>query len=1404
MKLSTGDNKLSRSSKVSAAAVLLWAVVVFAGPWCQSQASDRANSWIPEIMDTSYAVRMAARDSLIAVGGEAVDELVILLKDQFANDTLRGRAAFILGKIGPKAEEATPAFIDIIRNDRSQFQLRINAITAIGEIGPKAWDAIEVLRKILQNEEDEYTKQITVSAIGGLGYRAEEAIPELLLLYFNTQSYDLRLVIDSALTRIGPRAADTLVSLVRDTSLHEYYRKRLINVLGDIGTEAFFAVDDLASIVADTSESMEIRGSAAKTLGSFGGFAKSAIPILIRAMGEDGTWPSRNARQSLIEIGDAALDQLIEVTRDPTEDRARRAGAISVIGAMGPKGGGAVPFLVEILLDTTLVDGPEWRTSLYDYELRHGSIEALGRIGADALPAVPCLIDNLGSSFTNDRSAAAVALTRIAESCVDEEKTEAIPALEAAYDSILSNEFIGSSRAEWNDEHVGRFNRALESLRLIDQTSIVRQFVSYLEQNPRAKTASGVVSVYAIVTLICFAIFFARPLWLLRINDFLKDWLSSKTGSAGPVLDLLRYAAVVRLFHYRQRVLDAWVKQHVRSVRDNFDKIPCVAERLNHVDVPFSLNGREVSDSRDPAIRALFEDRRVRILIRGMGGSGKSSIAFQLGRLALSADKARRLNQKHLMIPIVIGGEFHSSNDTTRIVVKTAQGLLSDLIGSDYQVDVALVQRLMQTRRLLIIIDGLSELSEASRSLVSPASAEFPANALIVTSRTKENLAGVSINEAKPHLLRHNSLFGFIDSYLVAADCRESFDDDDFAEAVGNLSKMVAGRQIPVMIVRLYADEMLAFRRGSLQLSETIPELIERYVGKLNESVQPNRIETRFVHQGLQAIGWKCVGRNYQPEAVSAADAEEILRRSGSDLGLSYLTDRLQVLQLTGRRESSVRFSLDPVAEYYAAMYKINDLGNETANWQRLIQDIRSSEEFPEGTSGFCLALYDCAVASVNQGEVEEERLTEVLSLTMIDEDELRKLQVRRRIRRMRENLRAVEIQDKLAACVNARDLGSDAFLLTDDLIQCLRSNDSESLLRECVITLSDTIGTPAIPTLIRSCNDSDSGVRLGSTEALANIQGIEDDILQVLLSKLLDKSHRVRKSAVIGLIGHMGWPCPQQIRTDFCEKLPALLTDDSVDVRIAAVQALIVLKHTPSSIAYQLYECTQSESEELVETATMALATLPYDCWQTSRDAIRRLIGHDAPRVLLAVFGLISKLSADRVFELYPELSIALQNVPSENIRLRYKWEVIEEIAYTSRYDYRPAVSASYTGAKSISSELCQALAAAGEVGVPDLLGILGTTGVEEIRMRILTILAMMSGRGAEASPDAIKLAHEGTKRERIASVCAIGQMRVTNKDVEDCLRECDQDADGELRDQARIALEKLGYRTDKGFPAA
>src|SRR5262249_30225070 len=117
------------------------------------------------------------------------------------------------------------------------------------------------------------------------------------------------------------------------------------------------------------------------------------------------------------------------------------------------------------------------------------------------------------------------------------------------------------------------------------------------------------------------------------------------------------------------------------------------------------------------------------IQILGPGGSGKSTFAAQLGRWALQGLSS---GAGGLMIPIFI-------KQRTSDLAASVKGELMRIVEHDDDVDDALLASVIRRKRLLIIVDSLSEWPEVERNHVERIGGLMPIGALVVTSRRPIN-----------------------------------------------------------------------------------------------------------------------------------------------------------------------------------------------------------------------------------------------------------------------------------------------------------------------------------------------------------------------------------------------------------------------------------------------------------------------------------------------------------------------------------------------------------------------------------------------------------------------------------------------------------------------------------------
>src|SRR5262249_24939736 len=146
------------------------------------------------------------------------------------------------------------------------------------------------------------------------------------------------------------------------------------------------------------------------------------------------------------------------------------------------------------------------------------------------------------------------------------------------------------------------------------------------------------------------ALLWLRPLVLFQINETLRKLpLARLPGPLGRMEMSLRGLLLVGFFHYHRRVLDAWIARHVASFRANFQARRTVKEPALYVPVPVALDGAAVPGLTVAPLREAFRKRGC-LLIRGEGGSGKTTLACQVGHWALAVNPAERLCA-HLMLP---------------------------------------------------------------------------------------------------------------------------------------------------------------------------------------------------------------------------------------------------------------------------------------------------------------------------------------------------------------------------------------------------------------------------------------------------------------------------------------------------------------------------------------------------------------------------------------------------------------------------------------------------------------------------------------------------------------------------------------------------------------------------------
>jgi hypothetical protein len=433
-------------------------------------------------------------------------------------------------------------------------------------------------------------------------------------------------------------------------------------------------------------------------------------------------------------------------------------------------------------------------------------------------------------------------------------------------------------------------------------------------------------------------------------------------------------------FVVEPEVLDAWVARAAPKVERALDQLELFTQRLIYVAFPIrtgqggSLIERPTADT----LRPMFARDRAVVSIVGAGGTGKSTLACAIARWAFASEPGERLTS-HLMIPVFI------VQDTTNLPETVTQELRRML--GDEELPEDLVRGLMAKQRLLVIVDALSERQpETQRHVEQVFALGLPLNALIVTSRTEPGLGPVDRTALYPMRLDAATIVPFIIGYLdrlkAVSDLKDGRVQLQLSERILTLAES-GGRRTPVtpLLVTLFVDSALRRTvegRSFDDMPEVVPEVFVDYLRRLNSGgSRPEVSDDKFIG-AAQVVASVSLGKNLIPQDFSPEDATEALRKDGTNSQeAAVLLNRLVASGLVERRAPGghvvLRFSLDPAAEYLAAIRRLYNMKAATPKqWQNYVSSLERTVGYPSGPEGYLLALVTCYKAYKNDYNLPE------------------------------------------------------------------------------------------------------------------------------------------------------------------------------------------------------------------------------------------------------------------------------------------------------------------------------------------------------------------------------------------------------------------------------------------------
>lgn len=221
----------------------------------------------------------------------------------------------------------------------------------------------------------------------------------------------------------------------------------------------------------------------------------------------------------------------------------------------------------------------------------------------------------------------------------------------------------------------------------------------------------------------------------------------------------------------------------------------------------------------------------------------------------------------------------------------------------------------------------------------------------------------------KPLRIEGNRLSSFMEAYLTQRGKRDRFTDTEFFDACSRLSTMVGTRNITVLLAKLYAEQLIAAKEGTLlgaqgfaPLPDNIPDLMLSYLNELNRDVNTDKLDDRMIQEDAKALAWECLKGTYRPATAKRKDAIALLNGDDAEARLKYLEHRLRLIQTIGPAQDQIRFALDPLAEYLAALQLIENYGKNQGQWRKFLTQAATMPGAPAAIQGFLLAVHDCCL----------------------------------------------------------------------------------------------------------------------------------------------------------------------------------------------------------------------------------------------------------------------------------------------------------------------------------------------------------------------------------------------------------------------------------------------------------
>ncbi len=757
-------------------------------------------------------------------------------------------AAQTLADMGSRAQSAFPELVVTAKHVKQGSALQETIIYAIGHIAENAVrnldvdDIVNSLPVLIDGLQSPATKTRTVAA-----YALGRLAPALRT---RTEAQEVQ----QALSVLTGRASDPEPTV----------KRAVVEALGLLGQAAVFGtktappVQAIASALRysdlnPNSELQSIQIDSCAALGRFREAAGSAEPELALTLRDQNPSVQQAAAYALAQIGAPARPAAgaLRSTLINGSSEVQKAAAYA-LARIRPDIGDTLPVLLTTLRDAN----PDVRAAA----------ASASESFVSGMAAFPALIQAVADNDANVRAPVAHALGLVVENTAKSKDPNLIAYLEQSQEALQRALSVSKQGEPSFDEASGALDKVQAVL-----TQRRGHFLPRLWARHRVVSCGLIVlSIYSLAFLLLRFVFLPKwPLRILSMNEAIgpdrevemPDWLLKARVP-------LKYFLLIGFFHYSSVVLDCWVDERLKTATPRFSKRDTVRDRRTYVPLPVMFEGRAdpIPDISPEDLRNVCSEGHWCLRINGEGGLGKTTLACRIAIWAMEADPAKRLCTSRRMIPVLIepgiGSQLLKGVVTLKEVILHE---LQDLSGAAEPIPQGLLDKLLRTGRILVILDGLSEMDDSADDKnwknFNTLGSDLAISALLVTSRGANSLGFVWHSDMRPMRVDSNRLLPFMNAYLSQA--KITLPDSELFDACRRLALLVGGeRGITPLLARLYAEALIGFCRAGRPLGDlpsTVPDLILAYVNELNRKPATGRFPDTAVHFAAKCVAWECM-----------------------------------------------------------------------------------------------------------------------------------------------------------------------------------------------------------------------------------------------------------------------------------------------------------------------------------------------------------------------------------------------------------------------------------------------------------------------------------------------------------------------------------------------------------------